>query len=104
MPSPEKNTPLGFFFRKPTFPATIGFLFFVSMFARLYHNAGFDRLPPLLMWNTYHRDFKNLGVTCQHAFHLFGIDIIATTLNHVFPSPHDIQIALFIERADLTSM
>src|SRR5713101_4534085 len=71
--------------------------------SRLQHDASHHEFAPLRVRNSEDRHFTNCGMFVDDRFDLAGINIFATCDNHVFQAVKDVEIAVRILIADVSS-
>ena len=63
-----------------------------------------DLFAPLLVGQATYRYLGHLGVSKQHFFYLWGIDVLAAPDDHVLEATGDCRIAAFIHGHQVTGV
>ena len=71
--------------------------------SRLHHHDRFHRFAPLLVGHADHGDFGDVGMVADRALDLGGIDVLAAGDDHVLDAVVDVEIAVLVEIAGVSS-
>ena len=60
------------------------------------HGDGLDRFAPLLVGDTDHRNFGNVGVVIEHVLDFGGIHVLCPGHDHVLEPIEEEQVAVLV--------
>jgi hypothetical protein len=72
--------------------------------ARSWLDVGGDDLTPLVVGYADHRGLEDGRVAGQHFLDFPGVDVLSAADDHVFRSPDEGQVAVFVDVADVAGV